>query len=61
MTIEQLEERVHRLEREVAELRGELVLPLCSVDETFGIAAEGSECDEFTRPVHLYRGWDDLN
>ena len=39
MTIEELEERVRRLECKVAELRGELVQPFCSVEETFGNSA----------------------
>ena len=41
LTLEQLEQRVHDLERQVAELRGELkpLRPLASVQDTFGMFA----------------------
>jgi hypothetical protein len=57
MTLEQLEQRVHDLEREVAQLRGEL-LPLrrlrCAQD-TFGMFAGDPEFDEIVRLGREYR------
>ena len=48
MTLEQLEERVHDLERQVAELRGELkpLRPMASVQETFGMFAHDPEFED---------------
>ena len=57
MTLEQLEQRVHELERQVAELRGELrsLRPLRNVGETFGMFAGDSEFDELVRLGREYR------
>ena len=57
MTLEQLEQRVHDLERQVAELRGELrpLRPLNSVGETFGMFAADPEFDEIVRLGREYR------
>ena len=57
MTLEQLEQRVHDLERQVAELRGELkpVRPLGSVQETFGMFAGDPEFEEIVRLGREYR------
>ena len=57
MTLEQLERRVHDLERQVAELRGELrpLKPLNSVGETFGMFAADPEFDEIVRLGREYR------
>ncbi len=57
MTLEQLEQRVHDLERQVAELRGELrpLRPLSSVEETFGMFAADPEFDEIVRLGREYR------
>jgi len=51
MTLEQLEQRVQELERQVAELRGELkpLRPLASVQETFGMFAADPEFSEIVR------------
>ena len=51
MTLEQLEQRVHNLERQVAELRDELkpLRPLANVQETFGMFAGDPEFDEIVR------------
>ena len=61
MTLEQLEQRVRVLEREVAQLRGELkpLRPLASVQETFGMFAGDPEFDEIVRLGREYR--DELN
>ena len=57
MTLEQLEQRVHELERQVAELRaGQTALrPLGSVEETFGMFANDAEFDEIVRLGREYR------
>ena len=57
MTLEQLEQRVHDLERQVAELRAELkpLRPLGSVQETFGMFAGDPEFDEIVRLGREYR------
>ena len=57
MTLEQLEQRVRVLEREVAQLRGELkpLRPLGSVQETFGMFAGDPEFDEIVRLGREYR------
>ncbi len=57
MTLEQLEQRLHDLEREVALLRDELkpLRPLGSVQETFGMFADDPEFDEIVRLGREYR------
>ena len=57
MTLEQLEQRVYDLERQVAELRGERrpLRPLSSVGETFGMFANDPEFDEIVRLGREYR------
>ncbi|MFH1919161.1 MAG: hypothetical protein ABIP48_04625 [Planctomycetota bacterium] len=57
MTLEQLEQRVHDLERQVAELRDELkpLRPLGSVQQTFGMFAADPEFDEIVRLGREYR------
>ena len=57
MTLQQLEQRVHELERQVAELRRELkpLAPLGSVQETFGMFAGDPAFDEIVRLGHQYR------
>lgn len=57
MTLEQLEQRVRDLEREVALLRDELkpLRPLASPQETFGMFAEDPEFDEIVRLGREYR------
>ena len=57
MTLEQLEQRVRALEREVAQLRGELkpLRPLGSVQDTFGMFAGDPEFDEIVRLGREYR------
>jgi hypothetical protein len=57
MTLEQLEQRVHDLERQVAELRGESkpLRPMASVQETFGMFAEDPEFEEIVRLGRAYR------
>jgi hypothetical protein len=57
MTLEQLEQRVHDLERQVAELRAELkpLRPLAGVEETFGMFAGDSEFEETVRLGREYR------
>ena len=51
MTLAQLEQRVHDLERQVAELCGELkpLRPLSNVQETFGMFADDPEFEEIVR------------
>ncbi len=55
--LEQLEKRVHDLERQVAELRGEQrpLRPLSSVGETFGMFAADPDFDEIVRLGREYR------
>ncbi len=57
MTLEQLEKRVHDLERQVAELRGEQrpLRSLSSVGDTFGMFAADPEFDEIVRLGREYR------
>ena len=57
MTLEQLEQRVRDLERQVAELRSELkpLRPLGSVRGTFGMFGEDPEFDEIVRLGREYR------
>lgn len=57
MTLEQLEQRVHELERQVAELRGELraLRPLRNAGETFGMFAGDPDFDEVVRRGREYR------
>ncbi len=57
MTLEQLEQRVHDLERQVAELRSERrpLRPLGGVQETFGMFAGDAEFDEIVRLGREYR------
>jgi hypothetical protein len=57
MTLEQLEQRVRDLERQVAELRSEPrpFKPLSSVAETFGMFAGDPEFDEIVRLGREYR------
>lgn len=57
MTLEQLEQRVHDLERQVAELRGDRtpLRPLGSVQETFGMFGADPEFDEIVRLGREYR------
>lgn len=57
MTLEQLEQRVYELERQVAELRRELkpLAPLGSMQETFGMFAGDPSFDEIVRLGHEYR------
>jgi hypothetical protein len=57
MTLEQLEQRVHELELQVAELRtGATPLrPMSSVEETFGMFADDPEFDEIIRLGREYR------
>jgi hypothetical protein len=51
MTLEQLEQRVDDLERQVAQLRDESqsMRPFGSVQETFGMFANDTEFDEIVR------------
>ncbi|MCE9556557.1 MAG: hypothetical protein K8T91_24675 [Planctomycetes bacterium] len=57
MTLEQLEQRVHDLERQVALLRQKLksLRPLGSVQDTFGMFAADAEFDEIVRLGREYR------
>jgi hypothetical protein len=57
MTLEQLEQRVHALERQVAELRRESkpLGSLGSVQATFGMFAEDPEFEEIVRLGREYR------
>ena len=57
MTLEQLEQRVRDLERQVAQLRGELkpLRPLGSVQQTFGMFAGDPEFEEIVRLGREYR------
>ena len=57
MTLEQLEQRVHALELEVAELRRQLkpLQPLPSVAHTFGMFANDPEFDEVIRLGREFR------
>jgi hypothetical protein len=57
VTLDQLGQRVHELERQVAELRGELraLRPLRSVGETFGMFAGDPEFSDVVRLGREYR------
>ena len=57
MTIQQLEQRLVDLERQVAELRAQSqsLQPYPSVGETFGIFASDPEFDEVVRLGREYR------
>ncbi len=57
MTLEQLEQRVHDLERQVAQLRDELkpLGPLGNVQQTFGMFAADPEFEEIVRLGREYR------
>jgi hypothetical protein len=57
MTLEQLEQRVHELERQVAELQSALkpLRPMASVEETFGMFGDDPEFDEIIRLGREYR------
>ena len=57
MTLEQLEQRVHDLGRQVSELRGERrpLRPLNSIGETFGLFSADPEFDEIVRLGREYR------
>ncbi|MHB8864096.1 MAG: hypothetical protein ACYC6N_16965 [Pirellulaceae bacterium] len=57
MTLEQLEERVNDLERQLAELRDRLDAPrgLGSVEQTFGLMGDDPEYDEIVRLGREYR------
>ena len=57
MTREQLEQRVHDLERQIAELRGESMplRPLGGVQETFGMFAGDAEFEDIVRLGREYR------
>jgi len=57
MTLEQLEQKVNELERQLADLRREIkpLRPLERVEDTFGMFAEDSEFDEIVRLGREYR------
>lgn len=57
MTLEQLEQRVNELAREVAELRREIkpLRPWGSVSETFGMLGDDPLFDEIVRLGREYR------
>jgi hypothetical protein len=57
MTLEQLEQRVHDLERQVADIRRSIqpLGALNSVQETFGMFATDPEFDEIIRLGREYR------
>jgi hypothetical protein len=57
MTLEQLEQKVDDLARQVAELRREFnpLRPCATVDETFGMFAKDPEFDEIVRLGREYR------
>jgi len=57
MTLEQLEQKVNDLERQVAELRREIrpFRPLASVGDTFGMFASDPDFDEIVRLGREYR------
>jgi hypothetical protein len=57
MTLQQLEQRVQHLERQVAELRGESkpFESLGSVQETFGMFGGDAEFDDIVRLGRQYR------
>ena len=57
MTLEQLEEQVNDLERQVAQLRVESksLRPMKNVQDTFGMFADDPEFDEIVRLGRQYR------
>jgi hypothetical protein len=57
MTLEQLEQKVAELARQVEELRREIrpLRPLASVQETFGMFADDPWFDEIVRRGREYR------
>jgi hypothetical protein len=57
MTLEQLEQRVSELERQVARLRLDVspLLPLASIQNTFGMFANDPGFDEIVRLGREYR------
>ena len=57
MTLEQLEQRVVDLERQVAELRGERKAPGVprAIEATFGMVGDDAEFDEIVRLGREYR------
>ena len=57
MTLQQLEQRITDLERNVADLRHELksLRPLNSVQDTFGMFANDPDFDEIVRLGREYR------
>jgi hypothetical protein len=61
MTLEQLEQKVNDLARQVAELRREIkpLRPLARVEDTFGMFADDPMFDEIVRLGREYR--DEIN
>ena len=57
MTLEQLEERVNDLERQLAELRDRLDAPRgpATIEQTFGFMGDDPEYDEIIRLGREYR------
>jgi hypothetical protein len=57
MTLQQLEQKVHDLERQLAELRREVrpLRPLSRVEDTFGMFADDPDFDEVLRLGREYR------
>ena len=60
MTLEQLEQKVNDLARQVAELRREIkpLRPLVSAEDTFGMFADDPDFDEIIRLRREYREQD---
>lgn len=57
MTLEQLEQKVNELERQVAQLRQEIkpFRPMASLEDTFGMFADDPDFDEIVRLGREYR------
>jgi hypothetical protein len=57
MTLEQLEQKVNDLERQLAELRREIqpLRPMINVEDTFGMFANDPDFDEIVRLGREYR------
>ncbi|MDH3717517.1 MAG: hypothetical protein OES79_05290 [Planctomycetota bacterium] len=57
MTLEQLEQKVNDLERQIAELRREMkpLRPLAKVEDTFGMFGDDADFDEVVRLGREYR------
>ncbi len=57
MTLEQLEQKVNELQRQVAELRRDIkpFRPLADIEETFGMFADDPGFDEMVRLGREYR------